>query len=219
MREKTLNQYLASVYFKMGIGLFVTTIAAYLTLSLGITSLFQNQLAFLVLGFVQLGLAIGGRSIARKNRGLALLLFSLYAIINGIIFGPILFMSSNLSATILALLSTVLLFGGLTVTGLVIKKDLSTFSQVLGVGTIVLLVVSLINIFLGNSLISILLSALSLLIFGGFVVKDSQQMKNDFHAYGGDVQKGLSLIHAFECYINFVQLFLNLRRFLVRFTE
>jgi uncharacterized protein len=106
-------------------------------------------------------------------------------------------------------LVTATAFGGLSLFGYTTKKDLTGMGSFLLVGLIGLIIASLVNIFLQNSMMSFIISVLGVLIFAGLIAFDTQRLKMTYYELGGDqAAMGVATnFGALSLYINFINLF------------
>ena len=108
-----------------------------------------------------------------------------------------------------ALFVTTVAFGGLSIYGYTTKRSLSGVGSFLVMGLIGLIVASLVNIFLGSSVLSFAISAIGLLLFAGLTAWDTQRLKEQYAYMSQDremVQKS-SVMGALSLYLNFVNMF------------
>jgi FtsH-binding integral membrane protein len=88
------------------------------------------------------------------------------------------------------------------------KRDLSGMGQMLFVGLIAIIIASIINIFLGNSLFQMVISAVAILIFLGLTAYDTQRLR-ELVSYESDTQRA-EIMGALSLYLNFINLFIHL---------
>jgi FtsH-binding integral membrane protein len=76
-------------------------------------------------------------------------------------------------------------------------------------GLIGLVIASLVNIFLQNSVMSFIISIAGVLIFAGLIAYDTQRLKMTYYELGGDqAAMGVATnFGALSLYINFINLF------------
>jgi FtsH-binding integral membrane protein len=106
-------------------------------------------------------------------------------------------------------LITATAFGGLSLFGYATKRDLTGFGSFLIVGLIGIIIASLVNMFLHNSMMSFIINVLGVLIFAGLIAYDTQRLKMTYYALGGD-QVGLGVATnygALSLYLDFINLF------------
>ena len=95
--------------------------------------------------------------------------------------------------------------------GLVTKRDLTSFGNLLIMALLGLVIAGIVNIFLKSTGLDLILSILGVLIFVGLTAYDTQKIKqiNDM----GINHTGLAIIAALSLYLDFVNLFLYILRF------
>jgi FtsH-binding integral membrane protein len=88
------------------------------------------------------------------------------------------------------------------------KRSLESLGQFLFVGLITIIVVSLVNIWIGSSVLQMVVSAVAILIFLGLTAYDTQQIRE---AISQDGQDGHSeVVGALTLYLDFINIFINL---------
>ena len=108
-----------------------------------------------------------------------------------------------------AFLISALLFGGLALYGHTTEKDMTKFGNILLVGLLVGIVASLINLFIGNTMVDIALDWITLLIFCGLTAYDIQKMKILQFADVENREK-LYIYFAMQLYLDFINIFIRL---------
>ncbi|TPW04829.1 MAG: hypothetical protein FD125_950 [bacterium] len=105
-------------------------------------------------------------------------------------------------------------FGGLSLFGYTTKKDLSGFGSFLIMAVIGLIIASIVNMFLGSSMLYWIITYAGVLIFSGLIAYDTQRLKMTYYAIGGD-KNAMGVATSFgalNLFIDFVNLFLFLLR-------
>lgn len=95
-------------------------------------------------------------------------------------------------------------FAGLSGYALTTKRDFSALGGFLSMGLFVVIGASILNIFLGATALSMAVASVTVLLFGGFVLYDTQRMLTE----GEDEPVAAAL----QLYLNFLNLFLALLR-------
>jgi FtsH-binding integral membrane protein len=106
-------------------------------------------------------------------------------------------------------LITAAAFGALSLFGYTTKRDLTGFGSFLIIGLVGLIIASIVNIFLQNSMMNFIISILGVFIFAGLVAYDTQRLKMTYYQLGGD-QTSMAVATnygALSLYINFINLF------------
>jgi hypothetical protein len=106
-------------------------------------------------------------------------------------------------------------FGALSLYGYTTKKDLSAFGKFLFMGLVGILIASIANIFLKSSGLDLAVSILGVLIFAGFTAYDTQRLKELYYqVQGSDMAGKTAVLGALTLYLDFINLFLFLLRFM-----
>jgi len=214
--QVVVNGFIRSVYNWMAIGLALTGFAAFFVAGNEtlINIIFGNQIIFfgLIIGELALVFSISAR-INKIKASTATSLFVLYSVLNGITLSSILFiytMSSIASTFFICALT----FGICSVYGMVTKKDLTGIGQFMFMGLIGIIVASLVNLFIGSSGLSIIISYLGVFIFVGLTAYDTQKLKQMAQTQPADldasaIRKG-AILGALTLYLDFINMFLFL---------
>lgn len=208
-----LNTTMAKVYGAMGLGLVITAIVALLTYSapgfqaaiLGTWLKWPVLLA--PLGFV-LVMSFGYK---RFSATTLYGLFIAYAAINGLAFSAIMNVF-RVGDILLALFSTIGLFGFMSVYGYFTKKDLTSLGQLLFVGLIGILIAMVVNLFVGSSVLATVISCVAVLVFLGLTAYDTQKIREQL--WNGEDTGKTIVMGALTLYLDFVNLFIHLLQLL-----
>ena len=113
-------------------------------------------------------------------------------------------------------LITAATFGALSLYGYTTKKDLSGWGSFLYIGVFGLIIASIVNIFMKRSGLDYALSYLTVFIFAGLTVYDTQNMKSLYYAngMGGDMAAKGAIAGALSLYLDFINMFMALLRLL-----
>ncbi len=215
-----LSSLVQRMFLWMAMGLAITGLSSYVTYS---TNLFywlmeQGSASFWVLIFAEFGIVwyLSSR-IYSMSFSTATALFGIYSLLNGVSLSYIF-----AAYTMESLTSTFFITGGTFAAtafyGYVTKRDLSKMGSILMMGLIGLIIAGLVNIFLKSSMLAFVTSAIGVVIFTGLTAWDMQRFKAIFSEVQEDnemVQK-LSVLGALHLYLDFINLFLYLLRFLGR---
>ncbi|HWW65695.1 MAG TPA: Bax inhibitor-1/YccA family protein [Sphingomonadaceae bacterium] len=215
-----LRSYMLSVYNYMASGILLTGIVALLFSRGGVTSpaaqlfLHGGILKWVVM-LAPLGLVMWlSMGINRMSEGTAKIVYWGYAVLMGLSLSTIflVYTGSSIAQTFFA---TAAAFAGLSLWGYTTKKDLSGFGTFLIMGVVGLLVAMLINMFMRSSALDLAISAIGVLIFAGLTAYDTQKIKSMYFAVAGSDFMGKSVIMgALTLYLDFINLFLFLLRFM-----
>ena len=217
-QDRALSGYVATVmqkvFVKMGLGLLVTAIVALFTASSPalLSALYGNSWAVIVLCIVELGLvfAISG-AINKMNAGTATALFYLYSAVNGLTMSVI-FLAYTMSSIASTFFITAGTFGVMAAYGYITKSDLSKIGSILFMALIGLIIASIVNIFLGSSTLTWIISIAGVAIFVGLTAWDTQKIKQMAAMTDVDQSGKVSTIGALMLYLDFINLFIYLLR-------
>lgn len=101
-------------------------------------------------------------------------------------------------------------FGATSLYGYTTKRDLTGLGSFLMMGVIGLVIAGLINVFLQSSMMSLIISCISVLVFTGLTAYDTQNLKYTYDELDEDQRDKAGAIGAFNLYINFINIFLSL---------
>jgi FtsH-binding integral membrane protein len=129
-----------------------------------------------------------------------------FAALMGLSFSTI-FVVYNLGSIVSAFMSAAVLFAVMSGYGYFTKKNLDSIGQFMFIGLIAIIIASIINIFIGSTVMQMVISAIAVIVFLGLTAYDTQKIRemvsldNDGKA---EVAGALSL------YLDFINLFLSL---------
>ncbi|HEX9400924.1 MAG TPA: Bax inhibitor-1/YccA family protein [Anaeromyxobacter sp.] len=206
------RRFMASVYRWMTLGLGLTAFVAYAVASSeeALALLFGSRLVFFGLIIAQLGLVVAlSAAAARMSTAAAGGLFLVYSALTGVTLSVVLLRYTGTSVA-LAFVSTAGTFGAMSVYGTVTRKDLSSWGSFLFMGLVGIVIASLVNIFLGSSMVTFVVSCMSVVVFTGLTAYDTQKLRVFAREGGGT--GGVAVNGALALYLDFVNLFLALLR-------
>lgn len=209
---------LKNVYCWMALALVITGLSAYYVAtspSLVETIFSGATFWILIIGELALVFILSAR-INKMSFMTAGLLFVAYSIVNGLTLSVILlaYTMESVASTFFITAGT---FGAMAVIGHFTKKDLSSIGQILLMALIGLVIASIVNIFLGSSTMSMIISYVGVLIFVGLTAYDAQKIKKMIGDYGFEINDNtmkIALMGALELYLDFINLFIHLLRIL-----
>lgn len=221
--DEGLRQYFLKIYALMSSGLLITAIAAFAVFSIpALTSLMFNvEMGYVtgmtpvgwIITFAPLGIALYfSFGFDRINAQNAQLLFWIYSGLMGMSLASLGFTYTGTSiARTLFICSS--MFGGMSIYGYTTKKDLTSMGSFLYMGLMGLVLTSVINMFLQSSAVEFALSVVAVLVFTGLIAYDTQKLKALYYQ-GSDNSDKMGVMAAFTLYLDFINLFIFLLRFL-----
>ena len=217
--EMTLQRYVAGVmrkvYGKMTLGLLATAVTSFLMLSSPalLSVLFSSTATLWILFAVELGLVIYlSARIDKLSTGMATTLFYLYSIMNGVTLTPIFLAYTGVSIA-MTFAITAGTFGAMTIFGYVTRQDLSKIGSFLFMALLGLIVCIVVNMFMHNTMLELLISGAGVLIFVGLTAWDTQSIKRMCAEADPSMLGKVATMGALSLYLDFINLFLYLLRF------
>lgn len=168
-----------------------------------------------LLFFVQLGVVFYlSLRIQSLKASTAQLVFWAYAVLMGLTLSSI-FLVYTGASLMRVFFITSSVFGAMSLYGYTTKKDLSEFGSFLFMGLIGILLASVVNLFMKSSALEFVVSVLGVLIFTGLTAYDTQRIKELYYAHdSADTQSKKAVMGALALYLDFINLFLFLLRFM-----
>jgi len=217
VRERSI---LRNVYMWMALGLAITgVVAMYVAGNMQLVrSIVMNRGLFfgLMIGELALVWYLSAR-IHTMSPGAATFAFAAYAVLNGITLSVIflLYTATSIATTFFVTAST---FGVLSVFAITTKRELGGLGQYLFAGLIGIIIASVVNMFIGSATIDYVISFIGVFLFMGLTAYDTQIIKRWSAEMSGSVDEAdymrLSIMGALKLYLDFINLFLFLLRFL-----
>ncbi len=203
-----INSAMGRVYGHMGLAVLTSMIVSFLvgTNATLLEFFFTGAMKWLVI-FAPL-VAILGVSFAMEKMsktGLTLFLHG-FAALMGLSFATI-FAVYNMGSIVSAFMSAAVLFGVMSGYGYFTKKNLDSIGQFMFVGLIAIIIASIINIFIGSTVMQMVISAIAVVVFLGLTAYDTQKIR-EMVSYDNDGR--LELSGALTLYLDFINLFLSL---------
>lgn len=214
-----VNAFMRGVYGWMAIGLGVTALAALAVIATPALQMliFSNQLVFFGLIIAEFGLVMYLSSrIQNMSARKATNMFLLYSGLNGLTLSAVLLVYTA-SSVFSAFLTAAGMFGALSLFGLVTKKDLTGMGQFMMMGLFGILIAMLVNMFIGNGTMDLVISAIGVIVFAGLTAYDSQKLRymgETMPAHDATAVRRGSILGALTLYLDFINLFLFLLRFM-----
>lgn len=211
-----LNRFYAKVYGYLGGGLALSAIISYLALQVypqQVFSFINNfPLGFMGLWIVELILVVVLGVKAAKNPSLAIGGFIAYSLLNGLTLAVTLAMYDIGSIT-RAFITATGMFLGMSVVGLVTKKDLTGVGRAGMAALIGVIIAMVLNIFiLRSSAVELFISLLLVVIFAGITAYDNQKIRSIYIESNGTAHSGIAVFLALQLYLDFINLFLAFLR-------
>lgn len=121
----------------------------------------------------------------------------------------VIFIAYAMTSIFTAFMGAAVLFGTMSFYGYFTKRSLDNMGSFLFVGLIAIIIASLINIFVGSTVLQMVISAVAILIFLGFTAYDTQQIREAVSVQSDD-SVAIEVLGALNLYLDFINLFVNL---------
>jgi len=204
-----INQAMGRVYGYMGLATLVSMLVSFFVgTNPDLVKFFFTGVMHYVVIFAPL-LAVFGITIAlnaNPPKETAVLLLAGFAAVMGLSFAVI-FAVYTMSSIFSAFMGASVLFGTMSFYGYFTKKDLDSLGKFMFVGLIAIIIASIINIFIGSSVMQMVISALAIVIFMGLTAYDTQQIRE---MVSTDSSPAAEVLGALTLYLDFINIFLSL---------
>jgi len=214
--------FVANVFAWMGIALAITAFTAYYFASNEnlINSLFNPETGMTTLGWIVMLSPLGfvlamGMGFQRFSVGTLTLLFGVFSILMGasLSFILLIYTSASIFQTFAV---TAGMFGIMSFVGYTTKTDLTKFGSLMMMGLFGIIIASVVNMFMRSGTFDYIISFIGVLVFTGLTAYDVQKLKRIGAGvqYGSEPARKLVIMGALSLYLDFINLFLFLLRFL-----
>lgn len=208
------------VYGWMSIALAMTAATAYYVAHQPqlLMAIFSSPAITVTLALLQFGLVIGlSMLLPRISFTTALVMFVAYAVVTGLFLSSI-FILYTYSSIYTTFLITGGMFGVMSLYGYFTKSDLTGLGNILFMALIGLIISTVVNIFVQSSGFETLLSAFGVIIFTLLTAYDVQRIKRIAMGMLANetALSQIALFGALQLYLDFINLFLYLLRFMGR---
>jgi len=204
-----INSAMGRVYGHMSLAVIVSMLISYWegTTPELLQFFFTGVMKWIVI-FAPLA-AIFGVSMVLGNdpsKSVAQLCLHGFAALMGLSFSMI-FAVFAMGSIVNAFMGAAVLFGVMSGYGYFTKRSLDSVGKFMIVGLIAICIASIVNIFIGSTVMQMVISALAIIIFLGLTAYDTQQIREELMYETSDAAE---VRGALTLYMDFINLFLNL---------
>lgn len=204
-----INSAMGRVYGHMSLAVIVSMFVSYFvgTNPQLLEFFFTGVLKWIVI-FAPLVAIFGVSMILNTNpsKGIAQLCLHGFAALMGLSFATI-FAVFNMGSIVSAFMGAAILFGVMSVYGYFTKQNLDSLGKFMFVGLIAIVIASIVNIFIGSTVMQMVVSALAIIIFLGLTAYDTQKIREEVSYNTSD---SVEVRGALNLYMNFINLFIHL---------
>ena len=204
-----VNSAMGRVYAQMSLAVLTSMLVSYFVgTSPELLAFFFTGITKWIVIFAPLAAIFAvGYFIERVNKQGAQLLLHGFAALMGLSFATI-FAVYQMGSIVSAFMGAAILFGTMSFYGYFTKQSLDSLGKFMFVGLIAIVIASIINIFIGSTVMQMVISALAIIIFLGLTAYDTQQIREELSiSENSDVSE---VRGALTLYMDFINIFINL---------
>ena len=204
-----LNSAMGRVYGHMSLAVIVSMIVSYFVgTSPELLAFFFTGVMKWIVIFAPLAAIFGVAMVLGNNpsKGVAQLCLHGFAALMGLSMATI-FAVFAMGSIVSAFMGAAILFGVMSGYGYFTKKSLDSVGKFMFVGLIAIVIASIVNIFIGSTVMQMVISALAIVIFLGLTAYDTQKIREELSMESSDVAE---VRGALTLYMDFINLFINL---------
>jgi FtsH-binding integral membrane protein len=204
-----INSAMGRVYGHMSLAVIVSMIVSYFVGSSPelLAFFFTGWTKWIVI-FSPLVAIFGVAMVLANNptKSVAQLCLYGFAALMGLSFATI-FAVFTMGSIVSAFMGAAILFGVMSGYGYFTKQSLDSVGKFMFVGLIAIIIASIVNIFIGSTVMQMVISALAIIIFLGLTAYDTQKIREELSVQSSDVAE---VRGALTLYMDFINLFINL---------
>jgi FtsH-binding integral membrane protein len=204
-----INSAMGRVYGHMSLAVIVSMFVSYYvgTSPELLQFFFTGVLKWIVI-FAPLAAIFGVSYVLGNNpsKGVAQLCLHGFAALMGLSFATI-FAVFTMGSIVSAFMGAAILFAVMSGYGYFTKQSLDSLGKFMFVGLIAIVIASIVNIFIGSTVMAMVISALAIIIFLGLTAYDTQKIREELSVQASDVAE---VRGALTLYMDFINLFINL---------
>ncbi|MGN8020224.1 Bax inhibitor-1/YccA family protein [Phyllobacterium sp. 22229] len=207
--DEGLRQHMLRIYNYMGLGLVVTGLVAFVVASTPAlyVPIFSTPLKWVVMLAPLAFVMFFSFKMQSMSASSAQAMFWAFCAVMGLSLASVFLVFTGTSIARTFFIAATM-FGATSLYGYTTKRDLSQFSSFLMMGLIGVVIASLVNLFLGSSMLQFIVSVAGVLVFIGLTAWDTQSIKEQYaESYDSESQQKLAVFGAFSLYLNFVNIF------------
>ena len=204
-----INEAMGRVYSHMSLAVVVSMIVSYVVgTSPELLQFFFTGVTKWVVIFAPLAAILIMSFAAERFSKFELQVFlQAFAALMGLSFATI-FAVFTMGSIFTAFMGGAVLFGTMSMYGYFTKKDLTSVGSFMFVGLIAIVIASIVNIFIGSTVLQMVISAVAIIIFLGLTAYDTQTIRQ---LVSRDTDTGREeVLGALNLYLDFINLFLSL---------
>ena len=213
---ETIGQYTARTFLWMVLGLMVTFGVAIASWMSGVWYMASQASLILLIATLVMSVTMVTR-IERMKVGTAVAIFIAFSVLFGLTLSVYLVIF-DFTSLVLVFAATAVYFGALAAYGHFTRTDLTGIRPILMSGLIFLIAFGVLSLFLPLAAFDRIVCLIGIAVFLGFTAYDTQKIRSFYVYYAADPEmlSKASIFSALQLYLDFINLFLYLLRFLGR---
>lgn len=204
-----INSAMGRVYGHMSLAVIVSMIVSYFVGSSPelLAFFFTGWMKWIVI-FSPLAAIFGVSYVLANNpsKEVAQLCLHGFAALMGLSFATI-FAIFTMGSIVSAFMAAAVLFGVMSGYGYFTKRSLDSVGKFMFVGLIAIIIASIVNIFIGSTVMQMVISAIAIIIFLGLTAYDTQQIREEVSLENDGIAE---IRGALTLYMDFINIFINL---------
>ena len=204
-----INSAMGRVYGHMGMAVAVSMIVSYFVgTSPELLKFFFTGITKWIVIFAPLAAIFGVAMILKNNpsKEIAQLCLHGFAALMGLSFATI-FAVFAMGSIVSAFMGAAVLFSIMSFYGYFTKRSLDSVGKFMFVGLIAIVIASIVNIFIGSTVMQMVISAIAIIVFLGLTAYDTQQIREMVTV---ETSPTAEVTGALTLYMDFINLFLSL---------
>ena len=204
-----VNSAMGRVYGHMSLAVIVSMVVSYFVgTSPELLQFFFTGITKWIVIFAPLAAIFGVGYVLGNNpsKGVAQLCLHGFAALMGLSFAMI-FAVFAMGSIVSSFMGAAILFGVMSGYGYFTKQSLDSMGKFMIVGLIAIIIASIVNIFIGSTVMQMVISALAIIIFLGLTAYDTQKIREELSVKTSDAAE---VSGALTLSMDFINLFINL---------
>jgi FtsH-binding integral membrane protein len=203
-----INSAMARVYGHMGLAVITSMIVSFFvgTNPALLAFFFTGALKWIVIFAPLVAILAVSFAMDKFSKESLTIFLHGFAALMGLSFATI-FAMFNMGSIVSAFMSAAILFGVMSGYGYFTKKNLDSIGQFMFIGLIAIIIASVVNIFIGSTVMQMVISAIAVIVFLGLTAYDTQRIREMVSV---DNDGKAEVMGALSLYLDFINLFLAL---------
>jgi FtsH-binding integral membrane protein len=204
-----INSAMGRVYAHMSLAVLVSMIVSYFVGSSPelLAFFFTGMTKWIVIFAPLVAILAFAFASDRFNKSQLQLFLHGFAALMGLSMATI-FAVFTMGSIVSAFMGAAILFAVMSFYGYFTKRSLDSVGRFMFVGLIAIIIASVVNIFIGSTVMQMVISALAIIIFLGLTAYDTQKIREAVSVDGDTGRE--EVIGALTLYMDFINLFINL---------